>query len=235
MGVLSGYLRSSTQLYQTCILREGVKPREQPCTTEASDVAEIQAEEEGPAEAASSTGLTGTGGFSRPRRKVDVKALHKRATGTLTYVLELLASNLLRILCIMMSVVSEPLAREHAVHMVMVRQGAAAVRLTYALMATGIWKFTVVAVIRTMCDLVSLKRMSLDCIMAPLRRSDIDEQEAYRYVRTEHSPERRSLCYTSYLGLSERSFERRLRSCSLGWAPGLSNETEGSIQGSAKA
>ena len=181
MAILAGYLRSSSQLYARCMLRGDIKPPKEPVATEASDVPEIAAEEEAAAAAAavSSSGL----GNRRPRRKVDVAALRKRETGTLTYVLELLASNLLKVLCVMIAVVSEPLAREHANHIVMLRSGAAACRLTYALLATGVWKWTVVAVFKTMQDLVALKRMSMDISMLPLRRAQIDEHESFRCVR----------------------------------------------------
>ena len=84
---------------------------------------------------------------------------------------------------IVMAVTSEPLAREHANHMVVLKGGAAASRQVFALLATGVWKWTVIAIFNTMLDLAALQRMTFNCDLAPLRLEDIDDWEAVRFVR----------------------------------------------------
>jgi hypothetical protein len=192
MNILSGYLRSSLDIYGICMERGDLKAKKRNTEPTEEDVGFEESHAAAPVDpggAAAAASSSSSSSKPRPanvaegRRRVDVKALHKRAIGTLTFVLELLASDLLRVLAIMICVVTEPLAREHANHMVFLKGGSANCRLTYALLAVGIWKCTCCAVFLTMQHLGSLQRMGLTCDLAPLKVDDIDEAETCRQFR----------------------------------------------------
>jgi hypothetical protein len=192
MGVLSGYLRASLDLYQVCKERGDLEPRMSPPTEEevGGDGSEVDdgrgAEAAGGSSSPSSSSSRGGGASVTVRRRVDVKALHRKAKGVLNYVFELLASDLLRILCIMMAIVTEPMSREHSTHMIFLRGGISSCRLTFALLACGVWKCTVCAIFRTLLDLSALERMTMDVDLGDLHPDKIDEMEAYRCLRRSH-------------------------------------------------
>ena len=141
MQTLVGKLNNVTELFRCVTARGDIAPgsismilsrEEQQASADGAEAAG------GSSSSSSSSSAVPPRSLPKPSaRTVDFAALHKKAQGTMEYVLELLASRFFRSIVIMIMLVTEPLAREHANLIVYLKGGAAKVRRVFGLMACG--------------------------------------------------------------------------------------------------
>ena len=186
--VLTGKLNKASRIFGLTIARGDFVPG----SIDAHAPSDSSSSSSSSSSASSSSSSSGRPGQPRSleapiKRKVDFQALHRKAHGTIEYVWELLGSRFFRCIIFMISIVTEPIAREHSRMLIYLKGGAKKVRHAFGLLAGGIWRFTVVCVFRISLDLDLLGRMGMNTDMAPMSVEEIDDEEpcwCYRLIGT---------------------------------------------------
>jgi len=203
IGIMQGYVRSAMDIFGPATARGDIvfipeppvrEEQEQaaPATEDAPEPDAAAIEVDPPAnEAASSSndpppaakakGAARKTDEGAKRRKIDVKALRKKARNTLHFVMEMLCSRWLRANIQMMLLVYTILQEEHSSLVVYCMQGSQHVRRVYAAWALGSWKKTVVRVFKAAGNMDGLRRCTFDISLTPFAPNEKVDAETLAY------------------------------------------------------